>query len=117
MQPLVEPSPLAGLGKVRHIAVNELWLQYQVANHKVSIHKIKNKFKMAAVLTKYLTASRIEHTIEFMQHSFPEGRSDVAPSLSVLDDDPKSQCQYIHTASKMVMGSSVGAEGSADCNH
>ena len=41
-----------GLGKVRQIAVNELWLQEQVANNAVSINKIKNKFNLADLLTK-----------------------------------------------------------------
>ena len=56
------------LGKVRHIAVNELWLQEQVANRKVSIHVIKTKLNLADMLTKYLTVSEIEHIIYFMQH-------------------------------------------------
>ena len=59
-----------GLGKVRHIAVNELWLQEQVADRKISIHKIKNKFNLADLLTKYLTATEIEHIVDYMQHSF-----------------------------------------------
>lgn len=49
-----------GLGKVRHIAVNELWLQEQVAKRKVSIDKIKNKLNLADLLTTYLTAAEIE---------------------------------------------------------
>ena len=74
-----------GLGKVRHIAVNELWLQEQVAKNSVSIMKIKNKFNLADLLTKYLSLNEIEHIVDFMQHAFMTGRSEVAPELSLID--------------------------------
>ena len=32
-----------GLGKVRHIAVHELWMQEKVAQNQISIHKIKKQ--------------------------------------------------------------------------
>ena len=88
-----------GLGKVRHIAVNELWLQEQVAERKVYIHKIKNKFNVADLLSKYLTAAEIEHIIEFMQHSFLEGRHELAPALSLLDDNPSAHDMDLHNIS------------------
>ena len=75
-----------GLGKVRHIAVNELWLQEQVAKNHVSILKIKNKFNLADLLTKYLSLNEIEHIVEFMQHAFMSGRSAVAPELAVMEE-------------------------------
>ena len=85
-----------GLGRVRQIAVNELWLQEQVAERKVSIHKIRKTFKIADLLTKYLTAAEIEHIIDFMQHSFLEGRHELAPALSLLDDNPSAHDMDLH---------------------
>ena len=38
-------------------------------------------------LTKYLSKDEIEHIVDYMQHAFMEGRSDVAPELSLLDDN------------------------------
>ena len=76
-----------GLGKVRHIAVNELWLQEQVQQEKVAVLKINNKFNLADLLTKYLSKDEIKHIVDFMQPVFLEGRSDVAPGLSLLDDN------------------------------
>ena len=76
-----------GLGKVRHIAVNELWLQEQVQNQAVTVLKIKNKFNLADLLTKYLSKDEIEHIVDYMQHGFLDGRSEVAPELSLLDDN------------------------------
>ena len=77
-----------GLGKVHHIEVNELWLQEKVEKGKLNILKInKNKFNLTDLLTKYLSKDEIEHIVDFMQHAFLEGRSDVAPELSLLDDN------------------------------
>ena len=76
-----------GLGKVRHIAVNELWLQEQVQKQAVTVLKIKNKFNLADLLTKYLSKDEIEHIVDYMQHGFLDGRSEVAPELSLLDDN------------------------------
>ena len=42
-----------GLGKVRHIAVNELWLQSHVQAKSITIVKTKNKFNPSDILTKH----------------------------------------------------------------
>ena len=75
-----------GLGKVRHIAVNELWMQEKVAQHLVSIHKIKNKFNLADLMTKYLSKDEIEQIMDYMQHVFMTGRNKDAPELSMITD-------------------------------
>ena len=75
-----------GLGKVRHIAVNELWLQEQVSSKRVMINKIKNKFNVADLLTKYLSAHEISQIVDDMQHEFAEGRNVDAPELSIVSD-------------------------------
>ena len=77
-----------GLGKVRHIAVNELWLQEKVHDEAVSILKIKNKFNLADILTTYLSKDEIEQIIDFLQHQHKEGRSEVAPQLSLVIENP-----------------------------
>ena len=76
-----------GLGKVRHIAVNELWMQEKVNNGTVSIHKIKNKFNLADLMTKYLTKDEISQIMGFMQHEYKEGRNRAAPELSMISDE------------------------------
>lgn len=76
-----------GLGKVRHIAVNELWMQEKVNNGTVSIHKIKNKFNLADLMTKYLSKDEIGQIMDFMQHEYKDGRYRAAPELSMISDD------------------------------
>lgn len=88
-----------GLGKVRHIAVNELWMQEKVANGMMSIHKIKNKFNLADLLTKYLSKDDINQIVDYMQHEFRDGRSLAAPELSLLDDNPILHDVELHTTS------------------
>ena len=70
-----------GLGKVRHIAVNELWLQSHVQAKTLVIVKIKNKFNPSDVLTKHLTRAELQMIMEHVQHMFEEGRPAAAPKL------------------------------------
>ena len=70
-----------GLGKVRHIAVNELWLQSHVHAKTVTIVKIKNKFNPSDMMTKYLTKMEMQQIMEHVQHQFEEGRPGAAPKL------------------------------------
>ena len=76
-----------GLGKVRHIAVNELWLQEQVAMKRIIVNKLKNKFNVADLLTKHLTKYEADQIIDFLQHEFSEGRNADAPNLSIITED------------------------------
>ena len=77
---------------MRHIAVNELWLQEQVHEEAVTVLKIKNKFHLAdlLLLKEYLSKDEIQHIVDFMKHSFLEGRSAVAPAQSLVQDDNAS---------------------------
>ena len=73
-----------GLGKVRHIAVNELWIQERVYLGDLKIVKIKNKFNPADLMTKHLSHGEIVNILEQLNHVHAEGRSDEAPELALL---------------------------------
>ena len=77
-----------GLGKVRHIAVNELWLQSHVQAKSVTIVKIKNQFNLSDILTKHLTRAEIQQIMEHMQHRYEEGRAKAAPKLAAKNNEP-----------------------------
>ena len=62
-----------GLGEVRHIAVNELWLQEQVARKKVVINKLKNKFNVADILTKHLSKYDVDQIVYFCNMNSQRG--------------------------------------------
>ena len=53
-----------GLGKVRHIAVQDLWLQEKVKSKAIVMEKVASKENIADLMTKPLTAEEInEHVI------------------------------------------------------
>ena len=73
-----------GVSKVRHNAVNELWVQEHAQQNKtITLVKIKNKFNPSNILTKYLTRAEYEMIMEFARHEFQEGRSKSAPKLAL----------------------------------
>ena len=73
-----------GLGKVRHIAVNELWIQERVYLGDLKIVKIKNKFNPADLMTKHLSHGEIVNILEQLNHVHAEGRSEEAPELALV---------------------------------
>jgi len=50
----------------------------------LTILKIKNKFNLADIMTKYLSNDEISQIVDFMQHEFMSGRSGAAPSLAMM---------------------------------
>ena len=87
-----------GLGKVRHISVNELWFQDLVQNRSVTLVKIKNKFNPSDMLTKYLSKAEIETIMEHVQHFFEQGRAAAAPKLALPDEKPIHHDNELHVA-------------------
>ena len=71
-----------GLGKQRHIELNELWLQDQVARGRISIRKLNGKVNFSDSRTKFCGADRIAQTIECTGHVAKEGRHELMPRLS-----------------------------------
>ena len=69
-----------GLGKVRHIELNELWLQEQVARGRLSICKVDGRKNYADSLTKHCTSERIQQTIDCTYHRVMQGRHAIMPS-------------------------------------
>ena len=45
-----------GLGKVRHIEVNQLWIQEKVRNKDIELAKVKGTENLADALTKHIDA-------------------------------------------------------------
>ena len=71
-------SSRRGLGKMRHIAVKELWLQNAVKNGEVVLKKIDGAKNIADQLTKFLDASALRRGAEGLGvefwHSTLDGR-------------------------------------------
>ena len=70
-----------GLGKVRHIELNELWLQDQVARKRICIEKVDGKENISDSLTKHCKAERIQQTIEKTKYVHATGRHALMPHV------------------------------------
>ena len=71
-----------GLGKVRHIEVNQLWLQQKVATGNIEVRKVKGEDNLADALTKYLGKGGVDKHIECTNQEQAKGRHWLAPAVS-----------------------------------
>ena len=56
-------APQKGLGKVRHIEVNQLWLQDKVGKGEIEVRKISGGSNIADALTKHVESDKIKRHI------------------------------------------------------
>ena len=70
-----------GVGKVRHIEVNHLWLQEMVSNGKMRIEKVRSEENLADALTKGADAQAIEMHLGGVGVMLSNGRHPDAPSI------------------------------------
>jgi hypothetical protein len=68
-----------GLGKVRHIAVNQLWIQDRVSRGDLIIAKVNGKENLADILTKHSNSEDIRVHMHCTGQSVEEGRHAIAP--------------------------------------
>ena len=71
---------------MRHIAVNELWIQEKMHDGNIKLMKIKNKLNPADLMTKHLSKAEIAHILEQLVHVHAEGRSKHAPELAIVTE-------------------------------
>ena len=70
-----------GLGQVRHIEVNQLWLQDRVNKGEMVVEKVPGKKNIADALTKYVTREDLGIHVEESGVEFRTGRHHLAPSI------------------------------------
>ena len=71
-----------GLGKVRHLAVQTMWIQQRVRNHDIDPYKVLGEENPADLMTKAgIPHDRITHLIRLMGCEFQSGRPASAPTL------------------------------------
>ena len=75
-------SSRRGLGKVRHIELNQLWLQDQVARGKVNVRKIKGEDNISDSLTKHSNPERIRQTMMGTLQKVVHGRHEIMPEVA-----------------------------------
>ena len=74
-----------GVGSVRHLEVNPLWIQDRVRRGDIEIEKVGGKSNIADALTKYVDRESLEVHIRGSSLRQEEGRHTLAPA--VLDEE------------------------------
>ena len=69
-----------GLGKVRHIEVNQLWLHDKVSSKEVDVRKVKGDGNLAGALTTRADQTGTGQHMKGTGQGFKEGRHALAPS-------------------------------------
>ena len=70
-----------GLGRVRHLAVADLWVQDRLRSHDFGLLKVAGSANPADLLTKYLDRPLHEHHIQSLDLCFEEGRPESAAQI------------------------------------
>ena len=71
-----------GLGKLRHIDTQCLWIQQRVRDKTIELRKVRGEVNPADLFTKHLTgADRVESLLGLFGCYFSEGRAASAPAL------------------------------------
>jgi len=70
-----------GLGQVKHIEVNMLWLQDKVNRNEIAIEKTGGKDNISDTLTKYMEASSLRVHIVGARIRSISGRHEIAPEV------------------------------------
>ena len=70
-----------GLGKVRHLDLQYLWLQQAVRSGRISLLKVSGAWNPADLMTKYLGFHDIESKLSRLGMRFEEGRSTIVDQI------------------------------------
>ena len=77
-----------GIGKVRHLAVAQLWVQDLVRSKACSLHKVLGTENPADLMTKPLPRVEIDGHLDLLVLSRATGRSETAPRADAEFDPP-----------------------------
>ena len=70
-----------GIGKVRHIRTQALWLQECGREKRIQFHKVLGDVNPADAMTKYLAEAKLNNHLEALKAKFEDGRAMMAPAL------------------------------------
>ena len=75
-------SSRKGLGKVRHVEVNQLWVQEKVGSGEIELRKIEGPENLADALTKHLDGDSIAKHMRGTGQSWEYGRHHIMPKVA-----------------------------------
>ena len=68
-----------GLGRIRHLAVADLWVQQRVANGELRVSKIHGRENPADLFTKVLPKEHCFYLMKKLGFDIRDGRAAIAP--------------------------------------
>ena len=86
-----------GLGKVRHIEVNQLWLQSKVRDGIVVIKKVDGEKNLSDALTKHVDGKKLEWHVKELGGEVRRGRHPLMPEVG-----SKSEGEVLGSLQKMM---------------
>ena len=75
-----------GLGKVRHIEVNQLWVQENVRNKEIEVVKVNGTDNIADALTKNLDMKDLMKHVRNCENYIGTGRHKIMPEATHVED-------------------------------
>ena len=72
----------SGIGRVRHLAVGQLWIQEQIREKAISLEKVAGEYNPADAATKHLSADQLRRCYTALGCETRPGRSGAAPALA-----------------------------------
>ena len=72
----------SGIGRVRHLAVGQLWVQERIRSKALFLSKVPGDANPADICTKHLGADALRKRVQIAGGVFREGRSSAAPALA-----------------------------------
>ena len=70
-----------GLGKVRHVEVNQLWVQEKIADGSIELSKVSGEVNLADALTKHVGREILERHLEGTNQRLCGGRHVLMPTV------------------------------------
>ena len=71
-----------GLGEVRHVEVNQLWVQEKVGSGEVELKKADGQSNLADALTKYIDGDSIIRHMDGTGQYYAYGRHAIMPAVA-----------------------------------
>ena len=76
---------LEGIGKVRHLRTQGLWVQEVRASGRIVYRKVLGEKDPADLLTKHLSVEMINRHVETLTMCWTQGRAESAPTLDLVE--------------------------------
>ena len=70
-----------GLGKVRHVEVNQLWVQQKVGSGEIELKKVEGANNLADALTKHVEQEDIQQHLKGTHQWLADGRHEFMPHV------------------------------------